>query len=83
MPFGNYQFNRLPFRLANSPSSFERLVDVVLKNVVGVQFWIFIHDLIVFSMSAEEHALRLEIVLQRLKEANLQLHPGKCVFAKP
>jgi hypothetical protein len=57
-------------------------MDVVLKNLVGVECWIFIDDLIVFSRSAEEHALRLENVLQRLDEANLQLHPGKCVFAK-
>jgi len=82
VPFGHYEFNRLPFGLANSPSSFQRLMDVVLKNLVGVECWIFIDDLIVFSRSAEEHALRLENVLQRLDEANLQLHPGKCVFAK-
>ena len=60
-----------------------RLMDIVLKNLVGVECWIFIDDLIVFSRSAEEHALRLKNVLQRLDKANLQLHPGKCVFAKP
>jgi hypothetical protein len=38
---------------------------------------------IVFSKSAEEHAQRLGNVLQRFDEANLQLHPGKCVFAQP
>jgi len=32
---------------------------------------------------AEEHALRLENVLRRFDEANLQLHPKKCVFAQP
>ena len=39
--------------------------------------------MIVFSKSAEEHALRLENVLRKFHEANLQLHPGKCVFAQP
>jgi len=37
---------------------------------------------ILFSNTAEEHALRLENVLPRFDEANLQLHPGKCVFAQ-
>jgi len=83
VPFGHYEFNRLPFGLANSPSSFQRLMDVVLKNLVGVECWILIDDLIIFYRSAEEHALRLENVLQRLDEANLQLHPEKCVFAEP
>ena len=36
-----------------------------------------------YSKSAEEHAARLENVLSRFEEANLQMHPGKCVFAQP
>jgi hypothetical protein len=27
--------------------------------------------------------MRLENVFQRFEKANLQLHPGKCVFAQP
>jgi hypothetical protein len=38
---------------------------------------------VIFSDTAEEHARRLENVLRRFDQANLQLHPGKCVFAKP
>ena len=41
----------------------------------------FVDDVIVFFNTAEEHAVRLENVLRRFDEANLQLHPGKCVFA--
>ena len=36
-----------------------------------------------FSKSAQEHAQRLENVLQRFDKASLQLHLGKCVFAQP
>ena len=43
----------------------------------------FIDDIVLFSKSAEEHALRLEHVLQLFDKANLHLHPGKCVFAEP
>ena len=83
VPSGHYEFNRLPFGLSNSPASFQRLMDVVLKDLVGPECWVFIDDLIVFSKTAEEHAQRLENVLQRLDQANLQLHPGKCEFARP
>jgi hypothetical protein len=34
-------------------------------------------------VSGMEGALRLENVVRRFDEANLQLHPGKCVFAQP
>ena len=37
VPFRHYELNWLRFRLANSPSSFQRLMDVVLKNLVGVE----------------------------------------------
>jgi hypothetical protein len=58
-------------------------MDIVLKSLVGVECWIYIHYVILFSDTAEEHTQRLENVLRRFDEANLQLHPGKCVFAQP
>ena len=83
VPFGHYKFNRLPFGLLNSPSNFQRLTDVVLRNLIGVQCYVFIDDIIIFSKSAEEHPARLENVLKRFDKANLQLHPGKCAIAQP
>ena len=58
-------------------------MDAVLKNLIGTEVYVFIDDLTVFSKTAEEHAQRLENVLQRLDRSNLQLHPGKCVFGQP
>jgi hypothetical protein len=57
-------------------------MDIVLKDLIGPECWMFIDDLVIFSRSAEEHALRLEHVLERLEKANLQLNPGKCEFAQ-
>jgi hypothetical protein len=58
-------------------------MDTVLRNLIGVECYVFVHDLIIFSSTAEEHARRLENVFQSFEEANLQLHAGKCVFAQP
>jgi len=41
-------------------------MDTVLKDIIG--------DVVVFSRTAEEHASRLEHVLERFDRANLQLH---------
>jgi len=79
---GHYEFNRLPFGLSNSPSNFQRLMDMVLKDLMGIECWVFLND-IMFSATAQEHAQRMENVLRRLDKANLQLHPGKCVIAQP
>jgi hypothetical protein len=57
-------------------------MDVVLKNLIGTDCWVFLDYMIVFSKTAEKNALRLESVLRRFEETNLQLHPGKFEFAK-
>ena len=54
-----------------------------MKDLVCTECWVFIDDVIIFSRSVQEHARRLENVLQRFDKANVQLHPGKCVFTQP
>jgi len=58
-------------------------MEVVIRNLVGNECYVFIDDVIIFGRTIEEHAARLELVLQRFERANLQLQPGKCVFAQP
>jgi len=58
-------------------------MDTVLRDLIGPECWAFIDDIVIFSLSIEEHAQRLENVLQRVEAANLQLHPGKCVIDQP
>jgi hypothetical protein len=41
VPSGHYEFNKLPFGLSNSPSSFQRLMDIVLKHLVGIHCLFF------------------------------------------
>jgi hypothetical protein len=82
-PSDHYQFHRLPYGLSNSPASFQRLMDVALRDLTGTQCFVFIDDVILFSDTIEGHGSRLEQVLQRFQKANLQLQLAKCVFAQP
>jgi hypothetical protein len=79
--FGHFEFNRSPFDLTNSPAKFRRLMDIVLKNLVGDESYVFIDYGIVFSRTTEEHASRMQYVLERFDNVNLQLHPEKCAIA--
>jgi len=83
VPSGHYEFNRLQFGLSNSPANFQRLMDVVLKDLVGTDCFIYLDDLTRFSKTAEEHAEKQETVLERFERASLQLHPGNCAIAQP
>ena len=83
IPSGHYELNRIPFGLSNSPANFHRLMDRVLRSIVGSECWVFLDDVVNYTKTIEEHAQRLESILHRFDEGNLQLHPEKCKFARP
>ena len=76
---GLYQFKRMPFGLCNAPSTFERLMDVVLKGLVGLRCLVYLDDVIVFGECCD----RLEEVLQRLEGAGLKIKGSKCQLFQP
>jgi hypothetical protein len=82
-PLGSFRFQKMAFGLCNGSSTYQRLMDIVLKELRGMECWVFLDDLIIFSDTIEEHVNRLEHVLQRFEKANLLLQPAKRVFAKP
>ena len=77
---GLYQFKVMPFGLTNSPSTFQRLMEDVLRNLQWEECLLYLDDIIVPGSSFEQTMGRLEKVLLRLKEANLKLKPSKCVL---
>ena len=42
----------------------------------------YLDDVIIFSETAEQHLKHIQIILTRLKEANLKLKISKCAFFK-
>jgi len=82
-PLDHYQFHRLPYGLSNCPASFQRLMDLVLRNLTGTECCTLIDDVIIFAETTQEHACRLKHVLHMIDKANPQLQPSKCVLAQP
>ena len=75
-----YEFNRCPFGLSQAPAYFQRLIHEVLK---GITFAFgYLDDILIFSPDNNTHLKHLEIVFQRLKEADLKLKASKCNFFK-
>jgi len=61
-----YEFNRISFGLVNSPTTYQRLVEKVLGELHLDLCFIYLHNLIVFPKTYEEHLDRIKIVQQRL-----------------
>ena len=77
---GLYEWTVMPFGLTSSPSTFERLMELIL---VGLRFetcLIYLDDVIVYGRTFVEELKRLEEVFVRLKSAGLKLKPSKCVL---
>jgi transposase InsO family protein len=75
---GQFRFKVLSFGLANAPSLFQRIMDLVLAGLSWECCLVYVDDIIVFSKTFELQATRLALVFKRLQDAGLKLRPDKC-----
>ena len=79
-PFGTFTFNYSCFGLKNAGATFQRMMDEILGDLPFCTA--YIDDILVYSRSTEEHLQHLRVILQRLQQHGLILHPEKCSFGK-
>ena len=72
-----YEFKRLPQGLANSPGSFQRVMEAVLRGLSWKSCLIYLDDVIIFSKTIKEHVVHLQEVFERLRSAGLKLKAEK------
>ena len=78
--YGHYEFLVMSFGLTNAPSAFMDLMNRVFRPLLDRFMIVFIGDILVYSRSAEEHAMHLRLVLQTLREHQLYAKFSKCEF---
>ena len=79
---GVFEYNRMPFGLANSPAYFMRLMTRVLQGLMWETCLVYLDDVIIFSADFPEHLDRLRQVLDRIRAANLSIKAKKCAFVR-
>lgn len=75
---GFYEFVRMPFGLCNGPATFQRAMDNILRQHLGKMVMPYLVDIIIFSKNEEKHEKDLEIIMGKLKAANIFLNKKKC-----
>ena len=75
-----YQYRYMPFRLRNPPATFQRLMDVILNDVLMFSRT-YIDDIVIFSTCFDDHCMHLVIGLQKLKDACPTVKQSKCEWA--
>ena len=79
---GHFEFVRMPFGLTNAPATFQRVMDSLFGDLVGVYCLVYMDDIIVFSGSLQEHIQHLGNIFQRILTANLKLQIDKSDFLR-
>lgn len=77
---GHYEFKRMPFGLKNAPSTFQRVMDNILRGLNNEICLVYLDDIIIFSTSLQEHICRLKSVFDRLRKANFKIQLDKSNF---
>jgi hypothetical protein len=71
------------FGLTNSPATFQTMMNEILKEVVQEgKVLVYLDDILIFSMTLEEHRAVVSQVLQILPKHKLYLKHEKCDFER-
>jgi len=78
--YGSYKFLVMLFGLTNTPATFCTLMNDIFREWLDDFVVVYIHDILIYSGSLEEHAEHLCKVFQRLRENKLYAKLEKCEF---
>jgi hypothetical protein len=69
--YGLYEYTIMSFGLTNAPTYFMYLMNKVFMEYLDKFVVVFIDDILVFSMTEEEHEVHLRLVLEKLRAHQL------------
>ncbi len=68
----------MPFGLCNAPATFVKLMQKILKGLIGQICIVYLDDIIVKGRTFREMMKNLKIIMKRLRDAGLKLKAKKC-----
>nr|XP_017245509.1 PREDICTED: uncharacterized protein LOC108217176 [Daucus carota subsp. sativus] len=77
---GIFAYKVVPFGLLNAGATFQRTMDTIFASQVGRNMQIYVDDMIVKSLKANEHSKDLRETFTRIREHSMRLNPTKCSF---
>ncbi|XP_048605619.1 uncharacterized protein LOC125583099 [Brassica napus] len=77
---GIYCYKLMPLGLKNAGSTYQRLVNMMFADQIGRTMEVYIDDMLVKSLEAEDHISHLQQAFSTLRKYNMKLNPAKCSF---
>lgn len=72
----------MPFGLKNAPTTFQRVIDSILRGIQNEKCLVYLDDIIIFSTSLQEHLTNLKLVVKRLRESKFKVQLDKSEFLR-
>ena len=79
--YGHFEYQVMPFGLANAPATFQAYINKALRGYIDVICVVYLDDILIYSSEVSDHWRHVRQVLQRLKEFQLYVNLKKCAFA--
>ncbi|XP_013632991.1 PREDICTED: uncharacterized protein LOC106338596 [Brassica oleracea var. oleracea] len=77
---GTYCYKVMPFGLKNAGATYQRLVNKMFVDKLGITMEMYIDDMLVKSLHATDHLRHLQECFETLNKYGMKLNPAKCTF---
>jgi hypothetical protein len=79
---GHFEFLVMPFGLMNAPSTFQALMNEVLRPFLRRFVLVFFDDILIYSWTYAEHLQHVRVVFNALRAHGLVLKRSKCLVGE-
>ena len=70
----------MTFGLKNAGATYQRAMNLIFHNLLGIILEIYIDDVVVKSDHIHSHLADLRLALERMRKYGLKMNPLKCAF---
>jgi len=78
--YGLFEFQVMPFRLTNAPSTFQEMMNHVFSDLLDIGVLAYMDDILIYAKTKEEHDHLVKEVLERHQNNSLAISPEKRVW---
>ncbi len=78
--FDSYKYHVMLFELTNESTFYQHYMNDVLFKYLHQFCQIYLNDIIIYSKTLKKHKQHVRLILNRLREAGLQIDIDKCEF---